>query len=138
MTWTEKMKEWGGANVTFLSEDGEVINFVVVGEPVLLESKFKGNIQERIAAPIVTLEGFTLYIMGKRLARRLSKHEEQFGDTAFTVIRHGEAGDIDSTYELRICDIKDLTDALFEYRDMDFNESMIDEALEDAREILKG
>ena len=75
MSWKEKMKEWGGGDLAFLSEDGEVITFAVVGEPVLLEGKFKGKPSEKIGCPIVTRDGFTLFIAGKRLARKLSKYE---------------------------------------------------------------
>ncbi|GAI46524.1 unnamed protein product, partial [marine sediment metagenome] len=48
MSWKEKSKEFGGGDLAFLSEDGEVINFVVVGEPVLLEGKFKGRPTEKV------------------------------------------------------------------------------------------
>ncbi|GAJ13934.1 unnamed protein product [marine sediment metagenome] len=43
MTWKDKMKEYGGGNFTFLSVDGEVLIFIVVGEPQLLIGHFKGK-----------------------------------------------------------------------------------------------
>ena len=39
--WKEKMKDWGGGDLTFLSSDGEVIMFVVVDEPQLLHGDRK-------------------------------------------------------------------------------------------------
>jgi len=136
MSWTEKMKEWGGANVLFLSEDGEYVKFVVVGEPVLLESKFKGKPQDRIGCPIVTEEGFVLFVIGKRLARRLSKHEGIFTTDAFIIIRHGVAGDIDSTYELSVLNEPELTEKLIHIAATDFNESMIHEAYNEVLDIM--
>ena len=112
MSWKEKMKEFGGGDLAFLSEDGEVITFVVVGEPMLLEGKYKGKPSEKIGCPIVTQDGFVLFIAGKRLARKISKHEDEFGHTAFIAIRHGEQGDIESTYELKIIDDADITKQL--------------------------
>lgn len=104
MAWKEKMKEFGGGDIAFLSEDGEVIMFVVVGDPILLEGKFKGRPSEKIGCPIVTLDGFTLFVAGKRLARKISKYEDRFDDVAFMAIRHGVQNDIESTYELKILD----------------------------------
>jgi len=130
------MKEWGGANVLFLSEDGEYVKFVVVGEPVLLESKFKGKPQDRIGCPIVTEEGFVLFVIGKRLARRLSKHEGIFTTDAFIIIRHGVAGDIDSTYELSVLNEPELTEKLIHIAATDFNESMIHEAYNEVLDIM--
>ena len=133
MSWKEKMKEYGGGDLAFLSEDGEVIKFVVVGEPVLLEGRFKGRPSEKIGCPIVTEDGFSLLVAGKRLARKISKYEADFGGVAFMAIRHGEQNDITSTYELKILDDLELTKRLLEYvagRDFvtEINES-IDSAL---------
>ena len=136
MSWTEKMKDWGGANVLFLSEDGECVKFIVVGEPILLKSTFKKKEQQRIGCPIITDEGFTLFVTGKRLARRLSKHEGIFDTDGFIAIRHGIAGDIDSTYELSVLNEPDLVEKLFAIRNKDFNVAMIDEAVEEVKEIM--
>ena len=114
MSWQEKMKEFGGGDLAFLSEDGEVICFVVVGEPVLLEGKFKGRPSEKIGCPVVTPDGFVLFIAGKRLARKISKYESRFGDTAFMAIRHGTQNDITSSYELKILDDLPMKERLFE------------------------
>lgn len=136
MSWTEKMKTWGGANVLFLSEDGECVKFIVVDEPHLLASKYKGKMQERIGCPIVTEEGFTLFVMGKRLARRLSKHETDFSSEAFILIRHGVAGDIDSTYELSILNEPELADKLFAIAKKEYKPSMLEEAILEVHDIM--
>lgn len=137
MTWIDKMQEWGGANVLFLSEDGEVVKFIVVDEPQLLESKFKGKTQERIGCPIVTEEGFTLFVMGKRLARRLSKHEGKFNDVAFIIIRHGVAGDIDSTYELSMLNEPELTTKLFGIANKEYTPQLLEEAIIEVQDIMQ-
>jgi len=137
MTWKEKFSEWGGGDVGFLSEDGETITFIVVGEPVLLVGKFKGKESERIGCPVITLDGFQLLIIGKRLGRRLAKFEAQFERDAFTVVRHGEHEDIKTKYELAPCTDRDLTVKLFEIHAATFDASQIDEAVEAAEEIMK-
>lgn len=114
MSWKDKMKEWGGGDLAFLSEDGELITFVVVGEPVLLEGKYKGKPSEKIGCPIVTTDGFSLLIAGKRLARKIAKYEDEHAVVAFIATRHGESGDIDATYPLKILDDADLTKQLLE------------------------
>lgn len=138
MSWVDKMKEYGGANVHFLSEDGEAIVFIVVGEPVLLKSKYKGQETERIGCPIVTDEGFTLLIAGKRLARRISKHEAAFDRSAFVAVRHGAEGDTKTTYELSVLADEPRTQALFAIKKAEFKPALIKEALQDADEIMKG
>lgn len=137
MSWNEKMKEFGGGDLAFLSEDGEVVCFVVVGEPVLLEGRYKGKPSEKIGCPIVTPDGFALLVAGKRLARKISKHEERFGDTAFMAVRHGEQNDITSTYDLKILDDKELTAKLFELRMGNDFVSATQEAIDAAMEVMK-
>lgn len=137
MSWKEKMKEFGGGDLAFLSEDGEVIMFVVVGEPILLEGRFKGRPSEKIGCPIVTQDGFVLFIAGKRLARKISKYENQFAETAFMAIRHGAQNDITCTYELKVLDDVAMTAQLFEAAERDFNPDMIKEAIVAAAEVMK-
>jgi len=137
MSWKDKIKEFGGGDLAFLSEDGEVITFVVVGEPVLLEGKFKGKPSEKVGCPIVTEDGFVLFVAGKRLARKISKYEESFGKSAFMAIRHGEANDISSSYELKVLDNKELTTKLFATAKKDFNADMIQEAVDSALAVMR-
>lgn len=138
MSWTEKMKEWGGGEVAFLSEDGEVMIFIIVSDPVLLEGKFKGRIAERIGCPVITQEGYTLFICGKRLARRLSRYEKDYDTTAFMVVRRGEHNDIETVYELSKCLDKELTAKLFAWKESDFEPDQVADSVSAAREIIKG
>lgn len=136
MSWKEAVKEFGGGDLAFLSVDGEVIRFIVVGEPVLLQGKYKGRPSEKIGAPVVTEDGFQLFIIGKRLFRKLAKYEEQFGNTAFMAIRHGEQGDIESTYELKPLVEQDVIDRLLEIKATDFQPDMIGEAISAAQSVM--
>ena len=137
MSWKERMAEFGGGELSFLSEDGEVIEFVVVGEPVLLEGKYKGKPSEKIGCPVVTEDGFVLFVAGKRLARKLSKHEAEFDANAFIAIRHGEQNDITATYDLKVVDNPELTSKLMKMRDTEYNQSALDEAIESALTVMK-
>jgi len=134
--WKEKMKDWGGGDLTFLSSDGEVLIFVVVDEPQLLKGKFKGNEQERIGCPVVTDEGFMLFVTGKRVARKLSKFESHFTDSAFMVMRHGLAGDINASYEVSILDSEAKTAQLFALAEKEYKPAMLKQAIKDAREVM--
>ncbi len=138
MGWTEKMKEWGGGEVAFLSEDGEAMIFIVVDDPVLLQGKFKNRVSERIGCPVITGEGYTLFICGKRLARRLSRYEDHFDDTAFMVVRRGEHNDIETVYELSKCTDEDLTAKLFAWKASDFDHSQVADSIAAAEEIVAG
>lgn len=137
MPWKDKMKEFGGGDLAFLSEDGEVINFIVVGEPVLLEGKFKGRPSQKIGCPVVTEEGFVLFVAGKRLARKISKHEGHFTEHVLQGIRHGEQNDITATYELKALDDAELLQRLLSIAKTDFQPDMIDEAVKAAEEVMK-
>jgi len=132
------MKDWGGGDLTFLSSDGEVIMFVVVDQPQLLQGKFKGNPQDRIGCPVVTDEGFVLFITGKRVARKLSKFEDRFKDAAFMVVRHGESGDINARYDVSILDEKVKTQQLFDIAKKEYKPAMLKDALKDAKEVMAG
>jgi len=137
MSWKDKMKEFGGGDLAFLSEDGEVLNFVVVGEPVLLQGKYKGQPTQKIGCPIVTEDGFALLVAGKRLARKIAKYESQFDVVALQATRHGEQGDIDATYPLKVLDDVDLTSKLMTLRRTDFTPDMIDDAIKAAQDVMK-
>jgi len=136
MSWKEKSKEFGGGDLAFLSEDGEVINFVVAGEPVLLEGKFKGRPTEKVGCPIVTEDGFVLLVAGKRLFRKIAKHEERFDSCVFQAIRHGEQGDINSTYDLKMLSDNELQAKLFALKESEFRPEMIDEAVKAALDVM--
>ncbi len=138
MAWKDKMKEWGGGDLTFLSSDGEVIQFVVVDEPKLLKGKYKGNPQERIGCPVVTDEGFVLFVTGKRTARKLSKFEELFKTAAFMIVRHGAEGDINSKYDVAVLDNEAKTKHLFALAAKEYKPEMLKEAIKDAEEVMKG
>lgn len=138
MSWKEKMDEWGGGEVAFLSEDGEAVIFIVVGEPVLLQGKFKGRMSERIGWPVITSEGYTLFICGKRLARRLSRYEDCALDTAFMVVRRGEHGNIETVYDLSKCTDSELTAKLFATKETEFDPAQIADSIEAAEKIVAG
>ena len=133
MTWNEKMKEFGGGNFTFLSEDGESITFIVVGEPVLIESTYQKKPQQRIGCPVVTDDGFVLLIGGKRLARKIGKHEAVFGTSALMAIRHGVVGDTDTKYEVKVLPELETYKRLAAIRDADFRPEMILDAVNEAK-----
>ena len=137
MAWKDKMKDFGGGDLAFLSEDGEVIVFIVVGDPVLLEGRFKGRPSQKIGCPIVTSNGFVLFIAGKRLARKISKYEEQFSSTAFMAIRHGEQNEITSTYELKIVDDALLTQELIDFAAGRDFKAEIQEAIASAESVMR-
>lgn len=137
MSWKDKMKEFGGGDLTFLSEDGEALVFVVVGEPILLQGKYKGRPSEKIGCPIVTLDGFALLIAGKRLARKISKYEERFLDTALMAIRHGQQNEIETTYELKVMDNAEAKAKLFELASGRQFATEIEEAVRAAEAVMK-
>ena len=135
-TWKDAMKEFGGGNFTFLSEDGETLTFIVVGVPILLISKFKGQENERIGCPVVTDEGYLLFVTGKGLARKLSKHEAVFNTSAIMVTRHGEEGDINATYSVKVLPEPETFKRLQEIKATDFEETMIPESVEAVKDVL--
>lgn len=136
MTWKDKMKEFGGGNFTFLSVDGEVLIFIIVGEPVLLEGVFKGKKNERIGCPVVTDEGYMLFICGKRLARKISKLERHFETKAIMAIRHGAEGDVNAKYDVKVVPEKETFERLQAIKKADFKRAMIQESIDDSAEVL--
>jgi len=136
MTWKDKMKEFGGGNFTFLSVDGEVLIFIVVGEPVLLEGVYKGKKNERIGCPIITDEGYLLFICGKRLARKISKLERHFDTKAIMAVRHGEEGDVNAKYDVKVVPEKETFERLQAIKKTDFKRAMIQESIDDSAEVL--
>ncbi len=138
MGWKDKMDEWGGGDIAFLSEDGEAIIFIVVADPVLLTGRFKGRQSERIGCPVITMEGYTLFITGKRVARRLSRYEDKFGTHAFLLVRRGEHNDIETSYDLSLCGDLELTQKLLAWRDDEFDPAAVDQSVLDAEAIVAG
>lgn len=135
-TWGGKMKEFGGGNFTFLSGDGEVIICIVVDLPVLMKGMYKGKENDRIGCPIVTDEGFQLLICGKRLARKISKHEGEFTTNALMIIRHGTEGDVNATYEVKTIAEPETFTRLNIIKKSDFEPDMIADAIKEAQAVL--
>lgn len=136
-SWGSRMKDWGGGDFTFLSSDGEVLTFIVVGLPVLMESHYKGQKGERIGCPCVTENGYQLFVCGKRVARKLSKVEKSFETHAIMVIRHGEEGDVNAKYAVKVLPEKETFAELCKIADSDFEPSMIPESVEAATEVMQ-
>lgn len=137
MTWKEKIEEFGGSDATFLTEDGETITFVICADPVLFISKYKGQENNRIGFPIVSMEGFSILVIGKRVVRRLGKHEKEFETTAFEVTRNGEPNSQDTTYDVRACKDPELTARLFELKAVEYVSKELPDAIKAVEEILK-
>ena len=137
MSWKEKIREFGGGDLAFLSEDGEAIIFVVCGEPVLLTGKFKGRPSEKVGCPIITEDGFVLFVAGKRLARKISKYESQFDVQAFIAIRHGEQNEITSSYELKVLDDVEKTKKLLAMKATEYSEELLVEAIVSAEAVMR-
>ncbi len=138
MSWSDKVKEFGGCDVAFLTEDGEVITFVICGEPELFIGKYKGQETKRVAFPIASTEGVTILVAGMRTARRLAKHERRHHDTAFEIIRHGEQGDQDATYDVKPIADEQLTRELFAIKQREFKPKELPEMMSNVQEMIKG
>ena len=137
-TWGSRMEEWGGGDFTFLSEDGETIIFIVVGLPELMEGVYKNKKQQRVGLPIVSEDGYQLLVAGKRLARRLTKHEKLFKTKAFMVTRIGGEGDVNAKYPIKVLPEKETFDNLCAIKEEDFTPDMIPDSVKEALKILQG
>ncbi len=136
MSWKEKMKEWGPASLQFLSTDGASITFIVVGDPMLLKGKYKGKEQDRIGFPMVTEEGFFLFIGGKRIARKLASLEDKFSDHVITITRHGVEGDTDAKYDVVAVKDGPKYKALNVIKGHSYSEQALNDAVEEAGEVM--
>ena len=137
-TWGGKAKEWGGGDFTFLSSDGEAIIFIVCGLPEKMVSNYKGKPGERIGCPVITDNGYQLFVCGKRTFRKLAKFEKQFSTNAIAVVRHGAEGDVNAKYDVKVLPEKETFDTLCAIRDEDFDAEMIPESIKAALEVMAG
>lgn len=136
MGWKEKMKEWGPADLLFLSTDGATARFIVVGDPILLKGKYRGKEQERIGCPVVTDEGFLLFVTGKRTGRKLAFLEDKFSTHIIQVTRHGIEGDADSTYTVTANADAGSMESLQAIRRRIGIKAAIAEAVKEAEEVM--
>lgn len=136
MSWKEQVKEWGPASLQFLSSDGASLSFIVVGDPILLEGTYMKKVQKRMGCPIVTEEGFFLFVGGLRIARKLATLEDKFLTHIITVIRHGGEGDVNTTYDVVASPDKDRVKALWALAKTVYNESQLGEAIAEAIDIV--
>lgn len=137
-TWASRMKDFGGGNFTFLSTDGETLTFIVVGLPELMKGMYKQKEQERIGIPIVSEDGYQLLVAGKRLARKLAKHEKQFTTNAIMVTRVGAEGDVNAKYPVKVLPEQETFKQLCAIRDEDFTPDMIPDSVVEATKVLQG
>jgi len=137
MSWKDKMKEFGGGDIAFLSDDGESITFMIVGEPELLIGEFKGKESRKVGCPVVTEDGLIILIVGMRLARKIAKQEGSYNYRVFMAVRRGVAGDANATYELKSLDDTDLALKLMDITKRDVTPETIAAAFADARAVVE-
>lgn len=135
-SWAETMKEMGGGNFTFLSSDGETITFIIVGSPVPITTMYNKVPQQRIGWPVVTEDGFQLFICGKRPSRKLAKLEREAATHAIMVVRHGAEGDSASKYPVTVLPEVETFKKLSAIAAEDFQPDMIAEAVAEAQKSL--
>ncbi len=136
MSWKEKMKEMGPATLLFLSTDGASANFIVVADPIRLEGTYLKKPQVRVGCPVVTSEGFMLFICGKRTGRKLASIEEQFKTHVINVTRHGVEGDTDANYEVTALEDSATFKALKTLAAKVNIKEALAEAIKDAAEVM--
>lgn len=136
MSWKEKMKEFGGANLEFISSDGECLVFAVIADPVLLHGKYKGKAQYRIGCPVMTSDGFALFVCGKRVGRKISKFEDKFATDALIVVRHGETGDVNCTYDVKLYDNPEVAARLLAMIKTDYEPDLLTESIAAATDCM--
>lgn len=85
--------------------------------------------------PIVTEEGFFLFVGGKRIARKLTSLEDKFRDHVFTVTRHGAEGDTNASYEVTTAKDKETYAKLKAVMGHTFSQEALEEAITEAGEI---
>jgi len=137
-SWSGRMKEWGGGDFTFLSDDGETLTLLVCGLPELMKSNFKGKEGVRIGCPCITENGYQLFVCGKRVGRKLAKAEKYFETNAIMVVRHGIPGDTDAKYSVKVLPEKETFDVLVRIKEADFSPDMIPESIKAALEVMQG
>lgn len=135
-SWADTMKELGGGNFTFLSSDGETITFIIVGSPMPITTMYNKVPQQRIGWPVVTEDGFQLFICGKRPARKLAKLEREAATHAIMVVRHGAEGDSASKYPVTVLPETETFKKLSAIAAEDFRPDMIAEAVAEAQKAL--
>lgn len=136
MSWKEKSKEFGSANLLFLSADGASVNFIVADDPVKLEGTYNKKVQERVGCPVVTAEGFQLFIVGKRCFRKIASLEDKFKDHVINVTRHGIEGDTDTTYEVTALTDAAMFKTLAGIRAKTFTKEALQEAIADTKDVI--
>lgn len=135
-SWADTMKELGGGNFTFLSSDGETITFIIVGPPVPITTMYNKVPQQRIGWPVVTEDGFQLFICGKRPSRKLAKLEREAATHAIMVVRHGAEGDSASKYPVTVLPEAETFKKLSAIMEEEYNPDMIAEAVAEAQKAL--
>jgi len=121
----------------FLSTDGATVNFIVVADPVALSGTYNRKPQTRVGCPVVTTDGFVLFVCGKRTARKLASIEDKFKDHVINVTRHGVEGDTDTGYEVAVLSDAGLFKQLKAIAAKAFTEDALMEAIVDAEEVMK-
>lgn len=130
----DRMKEIGGANLLFLSEDGEIATFIVMQEPIEIKGKYGGRETTRVAVPVMTEDGFQLLVTGLRNGRKIAKLEKHFKTHAIEIIRRGEPEDTKTKYSVTLSENKELTAKLLKAAKTPIDADELSEAIASAKE----
>jgi len=130
----DKAKEIGGANLLFLSEDGEIAVFIVLDGPVEIKGKYGGRETTRVGIPVMTEDGFQLLVTGLRNLRKIAKLEKHFKTHAIEIIRRGEPEDTKTKYSVTLSENKELTAKLLKAAKTPIDKDDLAEAVKSAKE----
>ena len=136
MNWKESLADLGGGDLTFLSGDGAMIEFVVVDEPIIFNTTYQKQEQQKVGWPVMTADGFTLLIVGKRVARKMIGLEKYAKTKAFSLIRHGIEGDTNATYKLTVLENAEPANTLFAMAKKDYNKQLLVDAVAAAKDCM--
>lgn len=136
MNWKESLKDLGGGDITFLSGDGAMIEFVVVADPIIFDTMYQKVEQQKVGWPVMTADGFTLLIVGKRVARKMIPMEKFAKTNAFSLVRHGAEGDTNATYRLTKLENAEPALTLFAKAKAEYNKDLLTEAIQAAKECM--
>jgi hypothetical protein len=100
MSFDDCDRDFGSGMWVRLREDGESIVLVLVGEPVMRISEYRGRERRQAVFPVVVSEGLRVLSVGVTLYQHVKANWEKLIGKPHKLTRFGAAGDLGTTYTL--------------------------------------
>jgi len=102
MGWNDAEKYLASWQFLQLQDDGDSATAIILAEPEVRESHFRGQKRVQFNIPLLTEAGIVVWSMNKTTAKEVRRRWDELCGSAIRITRHGARQDTSTRYEIEL------------------------------------